>query len=186
MAEVEAGAAVELWGLLPEVSDELLTLYFENHRRSGGGPLLSWQRIGCGGILTFQDPAGKETDFRDCLGALNFDVSNTLPLLTDAKRVLSQAEHQLSGVRLSLRPAPPRAPERLLLQQLPPDTSPLSLEQHVQALLCAIGHPMQACHALASPRQDCALVQLSMPLSEAGKKQVRGKVGHGLLVKEGA
>ncbi|ERE81352.1 protein mono-ADP-ribosyltransferase PARP10 isoform X1 [Cricetulus griseus] len=142
MAEVEAGAAVELWGLLPEVSDELLTLYFENHRRSGGGPLLSWQRIGCGGILTFQDPA-------------------------DAKRVLSQAEHQLSGVRLSLRPAPPRAPERLLLQQLPPDTSPLSLEQHVQALLCAIGHPMQACHALASPRQDCALVQLSMPLSEA-------------------
>ncbi|XP_052604052.1 protein mono-ADP-ribosyltransferase PARP10 isoform X2 [Peromyscus californicus insignis] len=142
MAEEEAGAAVELGGLPPEVPDELLTLYFENHRRSGGGPLLSWQRLGRGGILTFQDPA-------------------------DAKRVLSRAEHQLPGARLSLRPAPPRAPERVLLQRLPPDTSPLSLEQHVQALLGAVGHPVQACHALASPRQDCALVQLSMPLSEA-------------------
>lgn len=142
MAEVEAGAALELRGLPPEIPDELITLYFENHRRSGGGLLLSWQRLGCGGVLIFQDPA-------------------------DAKRVLAQAEHRLHGVRLSLRPAPPRAPERVLLQHLPPGTSPLSLEQHVQALLGAAGHPVQTCHALASPRQDCALVQLSTPLSEA-------------------
>ncbi|XP_021514377.1 protein mono-ADP-ribosyltransferase PARP10 isoform X1 [Meriones unguiculatus] len=140
--EEEVGRALELRGLPPEVPDELLTLYFENHRRSGGGPLLSWQRFGCGGILVFQDPA-------------------------NARRVLIRAEHQLHGARLSLRPAPPRAPERVLLHRLPPDTSPQSLEQHVQALLCAAGHPVQACHALASPRQDCALVQLSMPLSEA-------------------
>lgn len=108
------------------------------------------------------------------LGALNLDVSDTLPLLTDAKRVLTRAEHQLSGARLSLSLAPPRAPERVLLQGLPPDTSPLSLEQHVRTLLCAVGHPVQACHALASPRQDCALVQLSMPLSEAGERQGGG------------
>lgn len=133
---------MELRGLPPEIPDELITLYFENHRRSGGGLLLSWQRLGCGGVLIFQDPA-------------------------DAKRVLAQAEHRLHGVRLSLRPAPPRAPERVLLQHLPPGTSPLSLEQHVQALLGAAGHPVQTCHALASPRQDCALVQLSTPLSEA-------------------
>lgn len=174
MAEAEAGAAVELRGLPPEVPDELLTLYFENHRRSGGGPLLSWQRLGRGGVLTFQDPAGEEADSRGRLGALNSDVSDTLPLLTDAKRVLTRAEHQLSGARLSLSLAPPRAPERVLLQGLPPDTSPLSLEQHVQTLLCAVGHPVQACHALASPRQDCALVQLSMPLSEAGERQGGG------------
>ncbi|XP_028634773.1 protein mono-ADP-ribosyltransferase PARP10 [Grammomys surdaster] len=142
MAKVEAGAALELRGLPPEIPDELLTLYFENHRRSGGGPLLSWQRLGSGGILIFQDPA-------------------------DAKMVLAQAEHRLHGVQLSLRPAPPRAPGRVLLQQVPPGTSPMSLEQHVQALLCAAGHPVQTCHALASPRQDCALVQLSVPLSEA-------------------
>lgn len=92
-------------------------------------------------------------------------------MLTDAKGVLIRAEHQLHGAQLSLRPAPPRAPERLLLHRLPPDTSPQSLERHVQALLCAAGHPEQACHALASPRQDCALVQLSKPLSEAGERQ---------------
>lgn len=70
MAEVEAGAALELRGLPPEIPDELLTLYFENHRRSGGGPLLSWQRLGSGGILIFQDPAGEEVDSRGCLGVL--------------------------------------------------------------------------------------------------------------------
>lgn len=178
MAEVESGAALELWGLSPEIPDELLTLYFENHRRSGGGPLLSWQRLGCGGILVFQDPAGEKVDSRGCLRCPEaFAISDTSSLLTDAKRALAQAEHRLHGVRLSLRPAPPRAPERVLLQHLPPGTSPLSLEQHVQALLCAAGQPVQTCCALASPRQDCALVQLSMPLSEAGKRHVRGRIG---------
>lgn len=70
MAEVEAGAALELRGLPPEIPDELITLYFENHRRSGGGLLLSWQRLGCGGVLIFQDPAGKEVESRGCLVAL--------------------------------------------------------------------------------------------------------------------
>ncbi|KAL2767364.1 protein mono-ADP-ribosyltransferase PARP10 isoform 1, partial [Daubentonia madagascariensis] len=142
MAEVEAGAAVEVCGLSSDVSNELLILYFENHRRSGGGPVLSWQRLGCGGILTFRKPA-------------------------DAERVLAQAEHELHGARLSLRPAPPRAPARVLLQGLPPGTAPLLLEQHVQALLRTAGLPVQPCCALASPRPDRALVQLSKPLSEA-------------------
>ncbi|XP_062935791.1 protein mono-ADP-ribosyltransferase PARP10 isoform X2 [Cynocephalus volans] len=137
-----AGAAVELCGLPPDVPDELLTLYFENRRRSGGGPVLSWQRLGCGGIITFREPA-------------------------DAERVLAQTEHELHGARLSLRPAPPRAPARLLLQGLPPSIAPPRLEQHVQALLRAAGHPVQSCRALASPRPDRALVQLPEPLSEA-------------------
>ncbi|XP_059528508.1 protein mono-ADP-ribosyltransferase PARP10 [Myotis daubentonii] len=143
MAEAEEGVpAVELSGLPPDIPDELLTLYFENHRRSGGGPVLSWQRLGHGGVLTFEEAA-------------------------DAARVLAQKEHVLQGARLSLRPAPPRAPARLLLQGLPPGTPPQRLEQHVQALLRAAGHPEQPCRALASPRPDRALVQLSKPLSEA-------------------
>ncbi|XP_055288156.1 protein mono-ADP-ribosyltransferase PARP10 isoform X2 [Moschus berezovskii] len=141
-AEAEAGAAVELSGLPRSVPDELLTLYFENRRSSGGGPVASWQRLGCGGILTFEEPA-------------------------DAARVLARPEHTLQGARLSLRPAPPRAPARLLLQGLPPGIAPQLLEQYVQALLCASGHPEQPCHALASPRPDRALVQLPKPLSEA-------------------
>lgn len=142
MEEVGAEAAVELQGLPPEVPDQLLLLYFENRRRSGGGPVLSWRRLGRGGILTFQE-------------------------LADAERVLAQTEHELLGAQLSLRPAPPRAPARLLLQGLPLDTAPLRVEQHVQALLRAVGHPVQPCRALASPRPDRALVQLPRPLSEA-------------------
>ncbi|XP_008054923.2 poly [ADP-ribose] polymerase 10 [Carlito syrichta] len=141
-AEAEKGVAVEVCGLSPDVPDELLTLYFENRRHSGGGPVLSWQRLGYGGILTFQEPA-------------------------DAERVLTQADHKLYGARLTLRPAPPRAPTRLLLQGLPPGITPQLLEQHVQALLCASGLPVQPCCALASPRPDRALVQLPKPLSEA-------------------
>lgn len=84
-------------------------------------------------------------------------------------------EHTLQGARLSLWPAPPRAPARLLLQGLPPGTTPQRLEQHVQALLRATGHPEQPCHALASPRPDRALVQLPKPLSEAGERRDRGR-----------
>ncbi|KAM6171689.1 protein mono-ADP-ribosyltransferase PARP10 isoform 1-T2 [Erethizon dorsatum] len=142
MAEEEPGMAVEVHGLPLDVPDELLTLYFENRRRSGGGPVLSWQRLGRGGILTFQEP-------------------------TDAKRVLAQAEHRLQGACLCLRPAPPCASTRLLLQGLPVGTTAQCLEQHVQALLCAMGHPVRPCHVLASPRPDRALVQLPMPLPEA-------------------
>uniref|UniRef100_A0A9L0TAR0 Poly [ADP-ribose] polymerase n=4 Tax=Equus TaxID=9789 RepID=A0A9L0TAR0_HORSE len=141
-AEEEVGAAVELSGLPPDISHELLTLYFENRRRSGGGPVLSWQRLGRGGVLTFREPA-------------------------DAVRVLAQEEHVLHGTRLSLRPAPPCAPARLLLQGLPPGTAPQRLEKHIQALLHAMGHLEQSCHVLASPRPDRALIQLPKPLSEA-------------------
>ncbi|XP_007118251.3 protein mono-ADP-ribosyltransferase PARP10 isoform X3 [Physeter macrocephalus] len=140
--EAELGAAVELRGLPPDVPDELLTLYFENRRSSGGGPVSSWQRLGRGGILTFQEAA-------------------------DAARVLAQEEHTLHGARLSLRPAPPRARSRLLLQGLSAGMGPQRLEQYVQALLCAAGQPGQPCRALASPRPDRALVQLPKPLSEA-------------------
>lgn len=67
-AEAEVGAALELSGLPPHVPDELLILYFENRRRSGGGPVSSWQRFGRGGVLTFREPAGEGTDGRGGLG----------------------------------------------------------------------------------------------------------------------
>lgn len=67
-AEAQAGAAVELSGLPPSVQDELLMLYFENRRSSGGGPVASWQRLGRGGILTFEEPAGEGPTERGSLG----------------------------------------------------------------------------------------------------------------------
>lgn len=96
------------------------------------------------------------------------------PCPADAARVLAQ-EHTLQGTRLRLRPAPPRAPARLLLHRLPPGTSPQRLEQHVGALLRAAGHPEQPCRALASPRPDRALVQLPKPLAEAGERRDWGR-----------
>ncbi|KAM5280694.1 protein mono-ADP-ribosyltransferase PARP10 [Ctenodactylus gundi] len=147
--EVE-GTAVELRGLPPSVPDELLTLYFENRRRSGGGTVLSWWRLGYGGIITFREPE-------------------------DAQSVLAQTEHQLHGARLSLQLAPPFAPARLLLQGLTPSTVPQRLEQHIQVLLGALGHPVQPCRVLASPRPDRTLIQLPAPLSEAEFRFLEGQ-----------
>lgn len=46
--------------LLPEgVDEELLFLYFENKRRSGGGPLVSVEKKGDRAILVFEDAEGK-------------------------------------------------------------------------------------------------------------------------------
>ncbi|XP_016040645.1 protein mono-ADP-ribosyltransferase PARP10 [Erinaceus europaeus] len=158
-ATAKAGAAVELSGLPPDVSDEFLTLYFENHRRSAGGPVLSWQRLGHGGVLTFREPAV-------------------------AARVLAQEEHTLQGARLSLRPSPPLATDRLLLQGLPPGTAPPNLERHVQLLLRAAGLPEMPCQALDSPRPDRALVQLQQPLSQAEVCALKEQAGV-LSLKEG-
>ncbi|XP_036600591.1 protein mono-ADP-ribosyltransferase PARP10 [Trichosurus vulpecula] len=138
MTELESEAQVEVRGLPHFVSDELVTLYFENRRRSGGGPLRGWQRLDGGGILTFQKPE-------------------------DAQRVLAQASHVLQGTAVSVMPSPPRAPQRLLLLGLRPDTAPELLELYVESLLSTKGE----CQALASPRPDRVLVQLPMTLSEA-------------------
>ncbi|XP_072458752.1 protein mono-ADP-ribosyltransferase PARP10 isoform X2 [Notamacropus eugenii] len=143
MAGLGSEVNVELRGLPHAVSDELVTLYFENQRRSGGGPLQGWQRLDSGGILTFQRPE-------------------------DAQRVLAQASHVLQGTAVSVVPSPPRAPQRLLLLGLRSGTAPELLELYVESLLSTKGE----CRALASPRPDRVLVQLSTPLSEAVAERV--------------
>lgn len=54
-----AAGEVEVLGLPPEVPDELLVLYFENRRRSGGGPVQSWRRRGSRARLAFESPDGE-------------------------------------------------------------------------------------------------------------------------------
>ncbi|XP_020850908.1 protein mono-ADP-ribosyltransferase PARP10 isoform X1 [Phascolarctos cinereus] len=138
MTELGSEVQVELRGLPHAVSDELVILYFQNRRRSGGGPLRGWQRLDGGGILTFQKSE-------------------------DAQRVLAQASHVLQGTAVSVVPSPPRAPQRLLFLGLRPGTTPELLEYYAESLLSTEGE----CQALASPRPDRALVQLPTPLSEA-------------------
>uniref|UniRef100_F6TYG6 Poly [ADP-ribose] polymerase n=1 Tax=Ornithorhynchus anatinus TaxID=9258 RepID=F6TYG6_ORNAN len=104
------GSEVEVRALPLDLPDELLLLYFESRRRSGGGPLRGWRRRGPGATLSFRDPEA-------------------------AARVLSRDDHVLQGVSLVLRPGAPRDPRRLLLQGLEPGTAPDLLELYVEALL---------------------------------------------------
>lgn len=50
---------VEVLALPPGVDEELLSLYFENKRRSGGGPLVSVEKKGEGAVLVFEEAEGK-------------------------------------------------------------------------------------------------------------------------------
>lgn len=61
-----AAAAVAVLGVPSDVADELLVFYFENRRRSGGGPVQSWRRRGGGGAtLTFERPEGEGRGWRE-------------------------------------------------------------------------------------------------------------------------
>lgn len=50
---------VEVLAPPPGVHEDLLSLYFENKRRSGGGPLASVDRRGDCVVLVFQEASGK-------------------------------------------------------------------------------------------------------------------------------
>lgn len=52
-------AVVAVLGVPSDVADELLVFYFENRRRSGGGPVQSWRRRGGRATLTFERPEGE-------------------------------------------------------------------------------------------------------------------------------
>lgn len=50
---------MEVLALPEEVDEELLYLYFENKRRSGGGPLVSVEKNGDHALLVFEEAEGK-------------------------------------------------------------------------------------------------------------------------------
>ena len=50
---------VEVLALPEAVDEELLFLYFENKRRSGGGPLVSVEKKGDNAVLVFEEAEGK-------------------------------------------------------------------------------------------------------------------------------
>ncbi|XP_059725055.1 protein mono-ADP-ribosyltransferase PARP10 isoform X2 [Haemorhous mexicanus] len=101
-----AGAVLEVQGVPPDAPEELLVLYFESRRRSGGGPVQSCQRLGPLLFLTFEDPQ-------------------------DAQNVLAHGSHRLGGAELGVRPAPPWDPTHLLLRGLEPRTP----SEHLGTLL---------------------------------------------------
>ncbi|XP_054841637.1 protein mono-ADP-ribosyltransferase PARP10 isoform X2 [Eublepharis macularius] len=133
-------AAVEVAGLPEGAADELVVLYFENRRRSGGGPVRSWRRRGARARLLFESPE-------------------------DAARVLARGGHALQGAPLTVRAAAPRDFGKLLLRGLRARSGPALLELYVERLLAGRGGARFALHR--SPAGDQALVQLPAPLGEA-------------------
>ncbi|XP_028591728.2 protein mono-ADP-ribosyltransferase PARP10 [Podarcis muralis] len=134
-----AASAVEVRGVPGDVADELLVLYFENRRRSGGGAVQSCRRRGARATLTFEREE-------------------------DAQRVLSRTGHQLQDAHLTVHPAAPRDYGKVVLQGLNPQTSRDLVELYVERMLnCESGD----CSVFRSHRGDQALVQLPSPLSNA-------------------
>ena len=53
-------SCIQVQGLKSETSDETIELYFENHRKSGGGPVSSVERKDKDEALVyFEDPSSK-------------------------------------------------------------------------------------------------------------------------------
>ncbi|XP_050795762.1 protein mono-ADP-ribosyltransferase PARP10 [Gopherus flavomarginatus] len=135
----EAARALEVLGVPLDMEEELLVLYFENRRRSGGGPVLHCRRQGSRAILTFESPE-------------------------DAQRVLAKPSHTLQDTGLAVRPAAPQDYGKMLLRGLNPQTDCSLLELYVE---CVLNCESRQYTIHRSPAGDQALVQLPEPLSDS-------------------
>ncbi|KAF7651343.1 hypothetical protein LDENG_00112090 [Lucifuga dentata] len=126
---------VEVLELPEEVDEELLFLYFENERRSGGGPLVSAEKKGNRALLVFEEA----------------EV---------ASRVLSKGQHVLHNIELTLRKAAAKDRCRLLLRGINPNTCIEMLELYVENLM---GLDVGDYTLYPSPGKDLVLIQLSQP-----------------------
>ncbi|XP_076611409.1 protein mono-ADP-ribosyltransferase PARP10 [Chaetodon auriga] len=129
---------VEVLALPPGVDEELLSLYFENKRRSGGGPLVSVEKKGDGAVLVFEEAEA-------------------------AARVLSKGHHVVHNVELSVRKPASKDPCRLLLRGINPSTSPEMIELYVENMM---GLNVSDYTLHPSPGRDFILIHLSQPLSK--------------------
>lgn len=122
---------------LPEgVDEELLSLYFENKRRSGGGSLVSVEKNDDRAIIVFEDAEA-------------------------AARVLSKEHHVLHNVELGVRKPASKDPCRLLLRGINPNTSIEMIELYVENMTAQDDFIL--CPSLG---RDLILIHLSEPLSK--------------------
>uniref|UniRef100_W5MPP2 Poly [ADP-ribose] polymerase n=1 Tax=Lepisosteus oculatus TaxID=7918 RepID=W5MPP2_LEPOC len=144
---------VEVSGIPASVEDEILGLYFENARRSGGGPLASLRRKGDAAVLVFEDA----------------EV---------AARVLSRGPHNLQNATLTVRKPAPKDRGKLLLRGINPQISMEVLELYVENVT---GVGSEDYTIYLSPERDIALIQFQRPLSETEFSSLWGKVSRKLL-----
>uniref|UniRef100_A0A673ALY2 RRM domain-containing protein n=1 Tax=Sphaeramia orbicularis TaxID=375764 RepID=A0A673ALY2_9TELE len=137
-AENQEAKTVEVLGLPEAVDEELLTLYFENRRRSGGGPLVSVEKSGDSAILVFEEAEA-------------------------ATQVLSKEHHVLHNVELNVRKPASKDPYRLLLRGINPTTCIEMVELYVENMM---GLYTPDYTLLPSPKRDVILIHLSQPISK--------------------
>ncbi|XP_008300868.1 poly [ADP-ribose] polymerase 10 [Stegastes partitus] len=129
---------VEVLELPAEVDEELLCLYFENKRRSGGGPLVTVEKNGNRAVLVFEEAEA-------------------------AARVLSKGHHVLHNVELSVRKPATKDRCRLLLRGINPSTSTEMIELYVENMM---GLNVNDYMLYPSPERDLILIHLSQPFSK--------------------
>lgn len=137
-AEIQEGRTVEVLGLPEAIDEELLTLYFENRRRSGGGPLVSVDKSGNSAVLVFEEAEA-------------------------AAQVLLKEHHVLHNVELSVRKPASKDPCRLLLRGLNTTTCIEMIELYVENTLELY---TQDYTLQPSPQRDLILIHLSQPISK--------------------
>ncbi|XP_028255950.1 protein mono-ADP-ribosyltransferase PARP10 [Parambassis ranga] len=129
---------VEVVGLSEKVDEELLCLYFENKRRSGGGSLTSVEKKGNRALLVFEEAEA-------------------------AARVLSKGHHVLYNSELNVRKPPSQDRCRVLLRGVNPSTSQEMIELYVENML-GLNDTDYTLHP--SPGRDLILINLKQPLSK--------------------
>ncbi|XP_068093937.1 protein mono-ADP-ribosyltransferase PARP10 [Hyperolius riggenbachi] len=107
MSATDSLTQVEVLGIAENIPDDYLPLYFENKRRSGGGPVESCIRKGSVALITFSDPC-------------------------DAERVLSRPEHCVLNVKVQVRRPPPWDLKKVALCGLDPSTEQSVLEMYIE------------------------------------------------------
>ncbi|XP_064204293.1 protein mono-ADP-ribosyltransferase PARP10 [Anguilla rostrata] len=151
--EIVEERTVEVYEIPAEIEDEFLMLYFENKRRSGGGPLVSLNRRGSCAVLVFEEA----------------EV---------AARVLAKEPHVLQGASLTVRKQAPKDPGKLLLRGMNPRTSLELLELYVENVT---GIKDGGYTLYPSQGKDLALIHFHKPISKEEIQRLFAKINEKLL-----
>uniref|UniRef100_A0A096LU65 Poly [ADP-ribose] polymerase n=1 Tax=Poecilia formosa TaxID=48698 RepID=A0A096LU65_POEFO len=142
------GRTVEVLELPGNIDEELLYLYFENKRRSGGGPLESVEIKQNCAVLRFEDAEA-------------------------AARVLSKGHHVVHNSELSVRKPPSKDRCRLLLRGVSPYTSTEMIELYVENMMDL---KVTDYTLIPSPEKGFVLIHLSQPLSKVDFQTLRTRI----------
>ncbi|XP_067871839.1 protein mono-ADP-ribosyltransferase PARP10 [Heterodontus francisci] len=149
---------LEVHGITDDMPMDILTMYFESKRRSGGGTITSVKRQGDYAVISFENPA-------------------------DAERVLSKPGHKFQNVDLIVRRLPPKDPRKIVLRGLKPQILDDILILYLE---CITGRSSEQFTVHCDPDRMQALVHFQEALSaealEGIKKKARSRCLQGATI----